>query len=354
MTASDGLSAEVEVRLGALDLRVRLAVAPGETVAVLGPNGAGKTTLLRALAGLHDVDSGTVVLDGEVLEDTAGGRRVPCEQRSVGMVFQANLLFPHMSALENVAFGLRARGVRKGEARRRAGDWLDRVGLAAHAQATPDRLSGGEAQRVALARALAGDPRLLLLDEPLAALDASVRGAMRRELRTHLAAAPGVRVVVTHDAVDAAALADRLVVLEGGRVTQEGTLAELTARPRSRYVADLVGVNLFTGRADGTAVTVTGGFVLTVAEQASGDVLVAVPPRAVTLHHRRPDGSPRNVWEASAAAVEHEGDRVRVSLAGPVAIVAEVTAAAAGELALEAGGPVWVAVKATEIDVFPA
>ena len=353
MTAG-GLRADVEVRLGALDLKVVLAVAPGETVAVLGPNGAGKTTLLRALAGLHELDTGTVVLDGEVLEDTTGRRRVACERRPVGMVFQDNLLFPHLSAVDNVAFGLRARGVRRGEARRRAGEWLERLGLAALAEARPGRLSGGEAQRVALARALAVGPRLLLLDEPFAALDASTRSSVRRDLRAHLASCPGAALVVTHDAVEAAALADRLVVLEGGRVAQEGALAELTARPRSRYVADLVGVNLFPGRAEGSCVTLAGGFVLTVAEQASGDVLVAVAPRAVTLHRQRPDGSPRNVWEGSVAAVEHQGDRARVTIGGALPLVAEVTAAAAGDLSLEGGGPVWVAVKATEIEVFPS
>jgi len=210
------LEARVGLRLGRLDLEVELAVGTGELVVLLGPNGAGKTTLLRALAGLVPLDRGRVVLDGAVLEDTAAGAWVPTERRPVGFVFQDYLLFPHLSALENVAFGLRARGLARAEARRRAAAWLDRVGLAAHAAARPRALSGGQAQRVALARAMVGEPRLLLLDEPLAALDAATRAEVRRDLRRHLASFGGTRLLVTHDPLEALALADRLVVLEGG------------------------------------------------------------------------------------------------------------------------------------------
>ncbi|HEX2701415.1 MAG TPA: ABC transporter ATP-binding protein [Acidimicrobiales bacterium] len=348
-----GLRADVDVRRDALHLRAQLEVGAGETIAVLGPNGAGKTTLLRALAGLHELDAGSVVLAGRVLEDVAADRWVPCERRRLGMVFQDHLLFPHLSALDNVAFGLRSRGVRRDEARRRAASWLERVGLAARAGARPAALSGGEAQRVALARALVGEPHLLLLDEPLAALDASTRAATRRELRAQLSGFAGVGIVVTHDPVEAAALADRLVVLEAGRIAQEGTLAQLTARPRSAYVADLVGVNLFAGRATG-GVAVVGGFELTLADPATGDVLVAVDPRAVTLHGERPTGSARNVWAGRVDGMEDRGERVRVTIGGPLAIVAEVTPAATADLDLVRDGPVWVAVKATEIDVFPA
>ncbi|HEX2373012.1 MAG TPA: ATP-binding cassette domain-containing protein, partial [Actinomycetota bacterium] len=174
------LEARVELLLGQLHLDVDLAVASGELVVLLGPNGAGKTTLLRALAGLVPLDRGRVVLDGRVLEDAESGEWVATERRPVGFVFQDYLLFPHLSALENVAFGLRARGVGRAEARRRATAWLDRVGLAAHAAARPRALSGGQAQRVALARAMVAQPRLLLLDEPLAALDAATRSEVRR------------------------------------------------------------------------------------------------------------------------------------------------------------------------------
>ncbi|HEY3084303.1 MAG TPA: ATP-binding cassette domain-containing protein, partial [Candidatus Dormibacteraeota bacterium] len=169
------MSLDVDVRavLGALDLRMKFRLEDGEVVALLGPNGAGKTTLLRAIAGLAPIVAGRVALDGEVLEDTATGKYMPTEERSIGFVFQDYLLFPHMSVSENVAFGLRARGAGRAEAGRRAMEWVDRVGLKDRASSRPAELSGGERQRVALARALAPDPRVLLLDEPLAALDAT-------------------------------------------------------------------------------------------------------------------------------------------------------------------------------------
>ena len=245
------LRAEVDVRLPDLHLQLDLRVDDGEVVALLGPNGAGKTTALRAIAGLRPLDAGRIELDGRVLDEPAAGTFVPPEQRSVGVVFQDHLLFPHLTALENVAFGLRARGVRRREARAAAQAWLDRMGLADVAGARPRTLSGGEAQRVALARALAVEPRLLLLDEPLAALDAGTRVRVRADLRRHLAAFPGGRLLVTHDPLDAIVLADRLVILERGRVTQTGTPAEVTARPASRYVAQLVGINLLFGTAAG-------------------------------------------------------------------------------------------------------
>jgi molybdate transport system ATP-binding protein len=348
------LEAKIQLTLGRLRLEVEVAVASGELVVLLGPNGAGKTTLLRALAGLLALERGRVVLDGVVLEDAAAGARVPTEQRPVGFVFQDYLLFPHLSALENVAFGLRARGVPRAEARRRAAAWLERVGLAGHAGARPRALSGGQAQRVALARALVSEPRLLLLDEPLAALDAATRTEVRRDLRRHLASFDGTRLLVTHDPLEAVALADRLVVLEGGRVTQTGTPQQVSARPRSRYVAELVGVNLFRGHAAGGVVRLAGGATLVAAGDHHGEVFAAVHPHAVALHRRAPEGTPRNVWAGTADTLDIVGDRVRVRVAGLVPIVAEVTPAAAGELRLADGGPVWASVKATEVAVYPA
>jgi molybdate transport system ATP-binding protein len=348
------LQARVELTLGQLHLDVDVAVASGELVVLLGPNGAGKTTLLRALAGLVPLRDGRVVLDGEVLEDTSAGVRVPTERRPVGFVFQDYLLFPHLSALENVAFGLRARGMPRGEARRRAGAWLARVGLGDHGRSRPAALSGGQAQRVALARAMVADPRLLLLDEPLAALDAATRGEVRRDLRRHLASFDGTRLLVTHDPLEAMTMADRLVVLEHGLVTQTGTAAEVSARPRSRYVGELVGVNLFRGRAAGSIVELDGGGALVAAGEHRGQVFAAVHPHAVALYRRAPEGTPRNVWAGTAEALEVVGDRVRVRVSGQVPIVAEVTPAAASELRLADGGPVWAAVKATEVSVYPA
>jgi molybdate transport system ATP-binding protein len=348
------LEARVGLRLGRLELAAELAVGTGELVVLLGPNGAGKTTLLRALAGLLALDRARVVLDGAVLEDTASGVFLPTERRPIGFVFQDYLLFPHLSALENVAFGLRARGLPRAEARRRAAAWLDRVGLAGHAGARPRALSGGQAQRVALARAMVGEPRLLLLDEPLAALDAATRVEVRRDLRRHLASFDGTRLLVTHDPLEAMVLADRLVVLEGGHVTQTGTPAEVSGRPRSRYVAELVGVNLYRGRADGATVQLSGGGRLVAAGDHRGEVFAAVHPHAVALHRRPPEGTPRNVLAGTADTLDVVGDRVRVRVAGLVPVVAEVTPAAAGELHLADGGPVWASVKATEVTVYPA
>ena len=350
--SAPGLSATVRLRRGSLDLDVALSVAAGEVVAVLGPNGAGKTTLLRALAGLETPAYASVVLDGTVLDDTASGVRLPPEDRPVGLVFQDHRLFPHLSVLDNVAFGLRARGMPRGEARRRARRWLEGVDLSDRAHDRPGALSGGQAQRVALARALAPEPRLLLLDEPLAALDATTRVEVRRRLRQHLEAFSGVRLLVTHDPLEAMALADRLVVLEAGRVVQSGSATELTARPRSRYVADLVGVNLYRGRASGHDVALASGAALRAVTTATGPVLAVVHPRAVSLHRGRPEGTPRNVWPGHVEFLDPEGERVRVRVGGAVPIVAEVTPAAVAELGLVAGSAVWAAVKAAEVTVY--
>ncbi|MFS8483056.1 MAG: ABC transporter ATP-binding protein [Acidimicrobiia bacterium] len=349
------MRAEVDVRLPDLHLQLDLRVDDGEVVALLGPNGAGKTTALRAIAGLRPLDAGRIELDGRVLDEPAAGTFVPPEQRSVGVVFQDHLLFPHLTALENVAFGLRARGVRRREARAAAQAWLDRMGLADVAGARPRTLSGGEAQRVALARALAVEPRLLLLDEPLAALDAGTRVRVRADLRRHLAAFPGGRLLVTHDPLDAIVLADRLVILERGRVTQTGTPAEVTARPASRYVAQLVGINLLFGTAAGerTVRLDTGGELTLADALPAAEVAIALRPQAIALHTHRPDGSPRNAWPAVVADVEVDRDRVRVSLEGPVHATAEVTPAAVAELDLVPGARVWASAKAVDLVAYP-
>ena len=348
------LEAAVQLQLGALDLDVALEIRAGEVVALLGPNGAGKTTLLRALAGLIPVTRGHVRLDGAVLEDSATGTYVPTERRPIGFVFQDYLLFPHMSVLDNVAFGVSARGAGSGVARRRATRWLERVGLQELAFARPSQLSGGQRQRAALARALAPDPRLLLLDEPMAALDASARTEVRRDLKRHLASFDGVRLLVTHDPLEAVALADRLVVIENGKLVQEGTPAEVTERPRSAYVADLVGVNLLRGVAEHGSVRTDGGHVVAAAGATSGEVFAVIHPRAVALHRQRPEGSPRNVWQGRADAIEIAGDRARVRVIGPVPVVAEITPASLAELRLAEGSEVWLSFKATDVGVYPA
>jgi molybdate transport system ATP-binding protein len=348
------LDAAVRLTLGPLDLDIEFMIEEGEVVALLGPNGAGKTSLLRAVAGLVPFGSGHVRLDGLVLEDTASGQYVPTERRPIGFVFQDYLLFPHLSVLDNVAFGLRSRGTPRRAAADKAVEWLDRVGLKSYAQAKPGELSGGQRQRVALARALAPDPRLLLLDEPLAALDATTRAEVRRDLKHHLATFKGIRLVVTHDPLEAVALADRLIVVENGHLVQTGTPAEVTERPRSQYVADLVGVNLLRGLADHGSVQMPGGPSVSAAGAESGEVFAVIHPRAVSIHRQRPEGSPRNVWWGRASSIELMGNRVRVRIDGQVPLVAEVTPSALKELDLVEGGDVWLSFKATDVGVYPA
>jgi molybdate transport system ATP-binding protein len=350
------LEAHLRVVQGQFALgELECSIASGETVVLLGPNGAGKSTVLRALAGITPIDAGRIVLDDEVLDDTIAGVYVPPDARSIGVVFQDRLLFPHLDVLENVAFGLRARRVPRRVARARALEWLERVGGAELASARPGRLSGGEAQRVALARALAVEPRLLLLDEPLTALDATTRPRVRRDLARHLDAFDGAALVVTHDPLEAIALADRLVILEDGRITQSGSPAEVRERPRSRYVADVVGVNLYRGTAGPRGLEIADGALLVCADHdATGPAFAVVHPRAVALHRERPEGTPRNVWQGVVRHVDPEGERARVHVDGAIPITAEVTAVAVHELALAEGVPVWVTVKATEVAVYPA
>ncbi|MFF7853734.1 ATP-binding cassette domain-containing protein [Streptomyces sp. NPDC007904] len=347
--ATGGLDARLVVDRGSFRLDIALTAAPGDVVALLGPNGAGKTTALRALAGLTPLAAGHLRLDGVELH------RTPPEARPVGVVFQDYLLFPHLTALDNVAFGPRCRGAGKAEARARAAEWLERMGLAEHAGAKPRRLSGGQAQRVALARALATRPRLLLLDEPLAALDARTRLEVRARLRRHLAAFEAVAVLVTHDPLDAMVLADRLVVVEHGRIVQEGTPADIARHPRTEYIAQLVGLNLYRGHADGHTVRLDAGPGVSTTEDVSGPAFVAFPPGAVTLHRDRPSGlSARNLWRCEVAGLETHGDQIRVELTGELPLAADLTTVAAAELDLHPGAPVWAAVKAAQTHAYPA
>lgn len=347
------LDARIELRLGDLPLSVALEARAGETVALLGPNGAGKTTLLRVLAGLVVPDRGRVTLDDVVLEDVSARVHVPTERRRIGLVFQDHALFPHLSVLDNVAFGPRSRGMSAAQAANLAREWLARYDLLALAAEFPSALSGGHAQRVALARALATEPRLLLLDEPLAALDASARARMRRALRGDLDGFGGVRLLVTHDPVDALTLADRVVILEHGTVAQSGTVADVARHPRSRFVADLLGLNFARGALHAGELRLPSGAVLYVSDEAEGHAFAAFRPSAVALHRSRPEGSPRNVFRGTIEHIEVRGDRCRVSVTGSLPLVAEVTPAAVAELRLAAGDEVWASVKALEIEVYP-
>ena len=314
-----------------VDGRVRAALRAdaGEVLAVIGPNGAGKSTLLLALAGLVPA-TGTVRVDGV---DQSG---VAVRDRRVGVVFQDRALFPHLTAADNVAFGPRSRGTARAEADATARRWLDRFGIGDLADRRPARLSGGQAQRVAIARALATEPRLLLLDEPFAGLDVSVAAALRIELARHLAEFPGVALLVTHDPLDALTLATRVLVLDDGRVAQEGSPQQVAAEPRTEHVARLVGLNVL--RED--------------------DRMTSFSPRDVTVSLKTPEGSARLRWAGRIAGAAPHGDAVRLlvhtgdDLAGDV--LADVTPAATAELGLVPGRDVWLTVKATAVRHYDA
>jgi molybdate transport system ATP-binding protein len=343
------------VRRDEFELAVSITAEPGEVLAVLGPNGAGKSTLLRLVAGLLALDAGTVRLGSAVLDDRTAGAFVEPQQRRVGVVFQDHRLFPHLRVLDNVAFGPRSRGVHKAPARALARTWLERLGLAELGRRYPRQLSGGQAQRVALARALACEPHALLLDEPLAALDVQTRAEVQGELREHLGAFAGPTIIVTHDPIEALLLAQRIVVLERGRVAQAGSPTEITSRPLTPYVAKLVGMNLYVGEATGDAVHIDGGGTMVAADAPSGRVLAAVRPSAITVHTSAPQGSSaRNVWTSTITSLAPLGDRVRVSTSGELDATVDVTAAAVAELDLAPGRTVWLSAKATDVNVYPA
>jgi molybdate transport system ATP-binding protein len=356
------LVAAVAVRRGSFHLQAHLAAESGETLALLGPNGSGKSTLVGALAGLVPLEEGEVRVGDSMWESTAGRVRLRPQMRSTGVVFQGLLLFPALSAIDNVAYGLRARGTPGARARARGLEVMERLHIAHLAERDPGTLSGGEAQRVALARALATEPDLLLLDEPLSALDVANRPEARRALREALDSFPGVKLLVTHEPLEAMALADRLVVLEGGRVVQSGTPADIRARPRSRYTASLVGLNLLSGVvvAEGAQRSIdTGEGRVAIGDRGLSTgtrVLATVHPRAITIgvQPRRPSSSARNVFEATVAGMDLVGDRVRVSLDSRPPLTAEITTEALDELDLARAQRVWASVKATQIEVYPA
>lgn len=345
-----GLDSRLITERSGFHLDTALRIDQGETVALLGPNGAGKSTAVGALAGLVALDGGFMRLGDRVLEDAAAGVFVPPAERGIGVMFQDGILFPHMSALENVAFGLRARRAPRREARLKAAGWLEAVGLERLADRRPDRLSGGQRQRVALARALITEPSMLLLDEPFSALDISARTGLRRLLRDHLAGFPGPALLITHDPTEAFLLADRLIILENGAVAQEGSADQIRLRPASPYAADLAGVNLVVGTASERVLAV-GDHHLVVAEAVSGRAIATIHPRAISIHLDRPGGSPRNSWRTTIERIDHHADRVRVQTCGPLPVTAEITPEAQTGLSLVPGSRVWLSVKATEIQV---
>ena len=296
------------------------------------------------------------MLTNRVLDRPATNIFVPPEERGIGVVFQDYLLFDHLSVLENVMFGPVSLGEAKPQARQLAEDLLERLGIRALGDRKPPQLSGGQAQRVALARALASKPDLLLLDEALAALDVTTRGTLRRVLAQHLAAFAGPRLLITHDPTDAFLLADRIAIVEDGRLTQVGSAEDIRRRPATPYVAALAGTNLLAGVNRGGVLTLDDHHhgLQTADTSVEGPVLITVHPTAIALHKQQPSGSPRNTWETTVASVEPLGDTTRITLANPLPLGVDITPGATAALGLQPGSAVWASVKATEISVAPA
>jgi molybdate transport system ATP-binding protein len=345
------LRVEASARVGPIALDVALSAAPGECLALAGPSGAGKTTVLRIAAGLVRPRAGRVTCGDDVWLDVSRGIDTPPERRRCGYVFQEYALFAHLSAWRNVAYGLRE--LPRGEREPRARELLARFGAGHLAEARPRTLSGGERQRVALARALARRPKALLLDEPLAALDARTRAAAARELAEVFRATGAPVLLVTHDFAEAALLGDRVAVMDAGRVLQEGTASALAAQPASAFVADFTGAVVLTGTAAAAPGGMTrvlldgGGEVLSLAD-GDGPVAVSVYPWEISLAPPAPPApdSTRNHLPVRVISVTAVGNRVRVGLAAPQPLTAEVSEAACSELGLAPGLRVVASFKA--------
>ncbi|BBX70702.1 sulfate/molybdate ABC transporter ATP-binding protein [Mycolicibacterium psychrotolerans] len=354
-------SVHVAARLRQRAIDVDIAVEDGQVLAVLGPNGVGKSTLLQIVAGLVRPDSGRVQIGDDIVTDTHTGAFVPAHARGVALLAQQAMLFPHLSVGANVAYAPRCRGLSRAAAREQARRWLDAVGASELAGRRPAQLSGGQAQRVAVARALAAEPRVLLLDEPFAALDVTAAPALRRLLRDLLRDRSRTAIVVTHDMLDALALADTAVILEGGRVAERGPVRSVLSAPRSDFGARIAGVNLISGVISerGSLRTPWGADISGLGDAEPGVAAVALfRPSAVAVHLEPPHGSPRNVLAVTLADVDVRGPVVRVRGGelpdGASGLAADVSAAAAVDLGLEPGRTVYFAIKAQEVGLHPA
>lgn len=351
----------VTARLAQRDVEFDVSLDDGEVLAVLGPNGAGKSTLLMLIAGLLRPDTGRVELGDTVLTDTDAGTFVPTHARGVAMLSQQAMLFPHMNVAANVGYAPRCRGLSRRTARTAARRWLDAVGAADLADRTPAQLSGGQAQRVALARALAAEPALLLLDEPMAALDVSAAPAMRRLLREVLGDTGRTAIIVTHDLLDALAIADKVIVVDRGRIVERGPVREVLTTPRSEFAATIAGVNLVSGAITGPGMLRTswGADLSGISELPVGAPAIALfRPAAVAVHLSVPRASPRNVIAVTITELDIHGTTVRVRGVDPrddrTALAADITAAAAADLDLEPGKNVYFVVKTQEVRLHPA
>jgi molybdate transport system ATP-binding protein len=345
--------------LAARGLDIELTVGDSERVAILGPNGAGKSSILAVLAGLLRPDRGRAELAGQVLFDLGRGRGVwrPPHARGIATLAQDPLLFPHLSVLDNVAFGPRSSGTGKAASRLAAGRWLEELGALQFADRRPSQLSGGQAQRVAVARALAAEPSLLLLDEPMAALDVGAAPELRQVLRRVLAARAAL--IVTHDLLDALVLAHRVVVVDQGTVVESGATAEILRHPRTPFTARIAGLNLVTGTADARGVRQADGQVIEGLARVPlrpGEPAVAVfAPSAVSVFTEPPHGSPRNTLRVTISELEPRDDQVRLragTLTGQT-FTADVTAPAVSELDLLPGSSVYFSLKASAVTVYP-
>ncbi|OBI88802.1 sulfate/molybdate ABC transporter ATP-binding protein [Mycobacterium sp. 1245805.9] len=347
-------------------LDVEFSVSPGEVLAVLGPNGAGKSTALHVIAGLIRPDEGVVRLGDRVLTDTGAGVHVATHDRRVGLLLQDPLLFPHLSVAANVAFGPRSRRGRFRSARAdeaTALRWLREVDAERFADRKPRHLSGGQAQRVAIARALAAEPDVLLLDEPLAGLDVAAAAGIRAALRGVVTRTGCAVILITHDLLDVFTLADRVLVLEAGKIAEIGPVAKVLTAPRSHFGARIAGINLVSGTVgpDGSLHDRAGVHWQTSPDQeldaAVVDAVAVFPPTAVAVYRDRPRGSPRNTIEVTVAELDAHGSAVlvrgREQADGAPGLAAEITADAAAELRLTPGERVWFSVKAHEVTLYP-
>lgn len=345
----------VDATLAARNFEVSLNLGPAETVAILGPNGAGKSTLLAIISGLLRPDAGKAAIGDKVLFDLEGGKKIwtAPHTRGTALLAQEPLLFPHLSALDNVAFGPRSAGASPAAARETAMHWLAEVDAEPLASRRPGELSGGQAQRVALARALAADPELLLLDEPMAALDIHAAPLLRRLLKRVLADRRAI--IITHDILDALMLADRVIVLEDGRISEAGPTREVLGKPRSRFAAGLAGLNLVAGTVSAAGVTTAEGMVVAGhhedAIESGQDGVAVFPPSAVSVFLSEEHGSPRNSFQVRITDLEPHGDQIRVHAGG---LSADITPAASADLGLTPGMTVYFVIKAAAIAVYPA
>jgi molybdate transport system ATP-binding protein len=354
----------VQAAVAAREFDVALTMGPAETVAIMGPNGAGKSTLLNVIAGLLHADAGKAELDGRVLFDLAAGRGTwtAPHSRGTALLAQEPLLFPHLSVLENVAFGPRSAGASRQLARESALRWLQEVEATELQSRRPAELSGGQAQRVAVARALATDPGLLLLDEPMAALDIHAAPLLRRLLKRVLADRRAI--IITHEVLDALMLADRVVILENGRISEQGPTREVLQRPKSRFAAGLAGLNLVTGRITAHGLQSgdlrSGGLVLYGQHDdlpgplPAGQPGVAVfPPSAVSVFLTEAHGSPRNSFAVTITDLEPHGDRIRIRAGEGGQLSADITPEASADLGLAPGMQVYFVVKAGAVAIYP-